>query len=557
MMNFRNTWMVIVVVLMGCQSTSVPVDSLEQALIQKQQSQPKALSKLPGAVHQALQQNTAIAASEIILEEARYDITAKGVDVHDFFAGLMQPTPYNVIVHPNVRGKVNLSVKQVTLTEALELVTDLYEFDVKKRGSVYSILPATIRTETFDVNYLLMKRDGSTQTSITSGGISQFGGGNGGAGGQNGGFNQRGNFGNSSNSGNFGNQNGGLGGNQMMGGGNGTNISTRAETDFWSDLEKTLTTMVGTERGRGVIVSPHAGLVTVRAMPKELREIQRYLALSEETIRRQVVLEARIIEVALSDEYQQGINWQSVLANQGSTAFNLTNTAANFGNSITGRLGGMTSLSFTNADFSGVLSLLSTQGDVQVLSSPRVTAMNNQKAVIKVGNDEYFVTDVSSQSTITASATSTGPDIELTPFFSGIALDVTPQIDARGSVLLHVHPSVIETEEQEKTVTLNQEQFVLPLAQSNIRESDTMIRAQSGEIVVIGGLMQSVTNDSESGLPLLSKVPGLGNLFKNQRKTTSKKELIILIKPTVVREGTWAQEINKSRSQMVDWLEAK
>ncbi|MFB1034725.1 MAG: pilus (MSHA type) biogenesis protein MshL, partial [Sinobacterium sp.] len=134
------------------------------------------------------------------------------------------------------------------------------------------------------------------------------------------------------------------------------------------------------------------------------------------------------------------------------------------------------------------------------------------------------------------------------------ALDVTPQIAADGMVLLHVHPSVIETQEQEKVVTLNQEQFVLPLAQSNIRESDTVIRAKSGEIVVIGGLMQSIISESESKTPLLGDIPILGNLFKNKRNSEVKKELVILIRPTVVGKDTWKQELRRSRDQMADWL---
>ena len=312
--------------------------------------------------------------------------------------------------------------------------------------------------------------------------------------------------------------------------------------------------MIGNEEGKSVMVTPQAGLVTVRAMPKEIRSIKAFLDVSEEIIQRQVILEARIIEVALDDGYQQGINWGQILANSGSTDFQFSKTPSIIGNSLSAALGNVTSLSFVNKDFSGVLSLLSTQGNVQVLSSPRVTAINNQKAVIKVGNDEYFVTDVSSQSTISSSTTSVVPNIELTPFFSGIALDVTPQIAADGMVLLHVHPSVIETQEQEKVVTLNQEQFVLPLAQSNIRESDTVIRAKSGEIVVIGGLMQSIISESESKTPLLGDIPILGNLFKNKRNSEIKKELVILIRPTVVGKDTWKQELKRSRDQMADWL---
>ena len=164
------------------------------------------------------------------------------------------------------------------------------------------------------------------------------------------------------------------------------------------------------------------------------------------------------------------------------------------------------------------------------------------------------MTDVSSQSTVTAATSSTTPNIELTPFFSGIALDVTPQIDVQGGVLLHVHPSVIETEEQEKVVTLNEEQFVLPLAASNIRESDTIIHARSGEIVVIGGLMQSIISETESKTPLLGDIPLLGNLFKNRQETETKKELVILLRPTVVGADTWRQQLIRSRNQMADWL---
>jgi MSHA biogenesis protein MshL len=430
----------------------------------------------------------------------------------------------------------------VALADVFDLVSELYGYEIERKQNIYRIYPSGMRTETFAINYLLMKRDGATQTSITSGGVSQASRNS-----SSGISSQNGFSGNSSNSG--GNSNSGAGSNS-----NGTSISTRTETDFWAELLATLESILGKGDGQSVMVTPQAGLVTVRAMPKEIRAVKAFLDVSEEIIQRQVILEARIIEVALDDGYQQGINWGQILANSGSTDFQFSNTAGTIGNSISAALGNVTSLSFINKDFSGVLSLLSTQGNVQVLSSPRVTAINNQKAVIKVGDDEYFVTDVSSQSTISSSTTSVVPNIELTPFFSGIALDVTPQIDADGMVLLHVHPSVIETREQEKIVTLNQEQFVLPLAQSNIRESDTVIRAKSGEIVVIGGLMQSIISESESKTPLLGDIPILGNLFKSKRNSEIKKELVILIKPTVVGKDTWRKELKRSRDQMADWL---
>ncbi|MBT0586868.1 pilus (MSHA type) biogenesis protein MshL [Alteromonas oceanisediminis] len=537
--------------LSGCQSVpESPVErTLQQQLAEQVATEQAAeaaakaapLDTLPSAVAAALQASPRPTQTGLFGAE-KYDINAQGVDAKAFFAGLVDDTPYSVAIHPEVSGDISLNLKQVSLEDVVDLVSELYGFDVTRRGNVYRVRPAGMRTETFNINYLLMQRDGSTQTSVISGGVSQA---QGNSNNNNSSFN---NFsGNSQNSNNLGG--GGLGSNA-----NGTMISTSTKTNFWEELQTSLQTMIGAEGGRSVFVTPQAGLVTVRAMPDELATIKEYLQISETNLQRQVVLEARILEVSLNDEFQQGINWNQVLAHAGSTDFEFSTSGGNLGNEVSAALGGVTSLSFLNKDFSGVLSLLSTQGNVQVLSSPRVTATNNQKAVIKVGDDEYFVTDVSSQNTITASTTSVVPDIELTPFFSGIALDVTPQIDDKGSVLLHIHPSVIETQEQEKVVTLNQEQIVLPLAQSTIRESDTIIRANSGEIVVIGGLMQTAMTEVNSQTPLLGDIPLLGNLFKNRRDKETKKELIILLKPTVVGAGTWSQQLQMSQEQMADWL---
>jgi MSHA biogenesis protein MshL len=542
----------ITLAICSCQSqqkTTAVAHSLDSAIAEyendaKQKSlssNVQSLQTVPDAINQALLPNPSDTSSQLF-GESKYDINAQKVDAGAFFSSIVKGTPYSVAIHPDVKGEITLDLKQVALADVFDLVSELYGYEIERKQNIYRIYPSGMRTETFAINYLLMKRDGATQTSITSGGVSQASRNS-----SSGISSQNGFSGNSSNSG--GNSNSGAGSNS-----NGTSISTRTETDFWAELLATLESILGKGDGQSVMVTPQAGLVTVRAMPKEIRAVKAFLDVSEEIIQRQVILEARIIEVALDDGYQQGINWGQILANSGSTDFQFSNTAGTIGNSISAALGNVTSLSFINKDFSGVLSLLSTQGNVQVLSSPRVTAINNQKAVIKVGDDEYFVTDVSSQSTISSSTTSVVPNIELTPFFSGIALDVTPQIDADGMVLLHVHPSVIETREQEKIVTLNQEQFVLPLAQSNIRESDTVIRAKSGEIVVIGGLMQSIISESESKTPLLGDIPILGNLFKSKRNSEIKKELVILIKPTVVGKDTWRKELKRSRDQMADWL---
>ncbi|MFN6262988.1 MAG: pilus (MSHA type) biogenesis protein MshL [Chromatiaceae bacterium] len=540
------------ILLQGCSLTSgSDVLTRSQAELNKNQqtpAKPKPL-QVPPAVSADV-----LSASAMPLQNTpllpRFNLAASAVPAAEFFASLVSDSDFSIVVHPDVRGTVSLQLKQVTLPEVMAVVQQIYGFDVRQQGLIYQVYPAGLRTETIAVNYLLMQRNGLSSIAVNSGGVSQDQQNNG----------QNGN--NQNNQNNQQNQNGdsqnGLGNGNQQQQFNGSMIQSTSKTDFWKDLQEAVQGILGNAAQRTVVVSPQAGLVTVRGMPDEIAAVRAFLQQTETHLQRQVILEAKIIEVTLNDDYQQGINWQNALANIDSTNLTLSNTRGSFGNKISGSIGGLTSIAFENADFEGVISLLSTQGDAQVLSSPRVTAVNNQKAVIKVGQDEYFVTDVSSNTTTANNGVqNTTPSITLQPFFSGIALDVTPQIDANGQVILHVHPSVTETAEQVKTIRLSNEDVILPLAQSNIRESDTIIKASNGEIVVIGGLMQTVISDQESGVPGLRSLPLLGNLFKSTSKSEKKKELVILLKPTVTGAEVWQQQIQQSSLQMQDWQQRR
>ncbi|MEK6213053.1 MAG: pilus (MSHA type) biogenesis protein MshL, partial [Vibrio fluvialis] len=305
-----------------------------------------------------------------------------------------------------------------------------------------------------------------------------------------------------------------------------------------------------------VVVTPQAGVLTLRAYPDEVREVRQFLNVSQQRMQRQVILEAKILEVTLTDGYQQGINWSNMSMGNGKVVIDrigaATSTLPGL-DTIGTLLSGQTNITVSDGSFESVLSFMSTQGDLNVLSSPRVTAANNQKAVIKVGSDEYYVTDLSS---VVGSGDNTeaAPNVELTPFFSGISLDVTPQIDDKGNVLLHVHPSVIEVEQQDKEITYNDSTFTLPLARSSIRESDSVIRAQDGDVVVIGGLMKTNTTNKVSKVPFLGDIPALGHLFRSTSELTEKTELVILLKPTVVGVNTWQKELERSRDLLQEWF---
>ncbi|MCK2085656.1 pilus (MSHA type) biogenesis protein MshL [Aeromonas sp. 3925] len=527
-------------------------DALKQAM--KEQTPTAPLTTLPPSVQSELLQLNR-PQQPLAVPEKRLRIAAHDVDAVEFFGSLFKGSRYSVAVHPGVAGAISVELKDVTLQEALATVGDMYGFDVQRKGNVFHVYPAGLRTETIPVNYLMMARRGLSRTSVSTGGVTANDNNNNG----NNNFDSSGNNNNGNN--NLGSSNGDNGNSNS----NGTRIETDSNNDYWTDLRDALQTLIGTGEGRAVITSPQAGLVTVRAYPKELKAVREFLDQSGEHLKRQVVLEARILEVSLNEGYEQGVDWSGLSAswdgNKGITGGGslLDSPIASTPNQIFRALGGGAGFTISDGNFNVAVSLLKTQGDVNTLSSPRVTATNNQKAVIKVGTDEYFVTNASTTTTTSGnSAPIVTPNVELTPFFSGIALDVTPQIDEQGKVLLHIHPSVIDTEEQSKTINVGTaDPLVLPLAKSAIRESDTVVQANNGDIIVIGGLMKTDKQEIVSKVPLLGDIPWVGEAFTNRRESTKKVELVILLKPTVVEKDTWQKELQRSSELLDKWYPPK
>lgn len=524
-------------------------DALKQAM-NEQQKQAAPLTVLPKSVQSELLQLNR-PQMPVGMPEKRLRIAAHDVEAVEFFGSLFKGSRYSVAVHPGVAGLVSVELKGVTLPEVLAVVGDMYGFDVQRKGNVFHIYPAGLRTETIPVNYLMMSRRGLSRTSVSTGGVTA---------------NDSNNSSDSSfdSASNNNSTNNSSGNNSNGNSSNGTRIETDTNSDYWTDLRDSLQTLIGTGDGRAVITSPQAGLVTIRAYPKELKAVREFLNQSDSHLKRQVVLEARIIEVALNEGYEQGVDWSGLSAswdgNKGITGGgSLANTQLpTTPNQIFTALGGGAGFKVSDGNFNVAVNLLKTQGDVNTLSSPRVTATNNQKAVIKVGTDEYFVTNASTTTVSTTSGDRTTPNVELTPFFSGISLDVTPQIDEEGKVLLHIHPSVIDTEEQTKTIKVtDSDTLVLPLAKSSIRESDTVVQANNGDIIVIGGLMKTDKQEIVSKVPLLGDIPWVGEAFTNRRESTKKVELVIMLKPTVVEKDTWQNELQRSSELLDKWYPAK
>ena len=493
--------------------------------------------------------------------EPRFDLAVSNAPASQVFMALVSGTRYSMLVAPEVSGAVTVNLKSVTVREALETLRELYGYEFRVQGTRIYIQPNTMQTRIFQLNYLAGKRVGQSDVRVTSSSISSTQPEN-----------------SSTGSSTTPSTTSGSTSTTVLS----SQISTEQNSDFWSDLNKALTSIVGTQDGRAVIVNQASGVVVVKAFPADIRAVESYLKLTQLIVERQVMLEAKIIEVSLNEEFQAGINWM---------AFGGTNNRYSFGSanpgtvlSTTGNVGSATSgignggvaidpgkagaavatalgqgffgLALQTANFASLLNFLETQGNVQVLSSPRIASMNNQKAVLKVGNDDFYVTNVSS--TVTSSGTSnvTTPSITLQPFFSGIALDVTPQIDAENNVMLHVHPSISVVTENQKVIDLGDlGTYTLPLASSSVNETDSLVRVQDGNIVAIGGLMKQEQSSSGTGLPGASQASGVGWLFGSKGSYLKKRELVILIKPTIIRnESSWKDDLfeTQNRVQQLD-----
>ena len=458
----------------------------------------------------------------------RFDIAVKEVPAKTFFMSLVKDTPYSMVIDPAITGVITLNLKHVTIDEVLQTVTDVYGYEYRKIPSGYEILPHALTTRMFSVNYLDLDRRGESHTSLNSGQITQ------GA--------------SDSTAASYGATGASSTSTSTQASASTGRVETQSDINFWKKLQESLIVMIGEDPGKSVMVDSQAGLVIVRAYPSELKQVADYLDLVQNTMNRQVILEAKILEVVLSDRFQMGIDWKIFGANLNAlnTFPGTTIDQSQFSDAFTAQI------NWVSGDFETTIQALSTQGNVQVLSSPRVATLNNQKAVIKVGSDAFFVTDVSTSTTQTVNSVTPTQDIELTPFFSGITLDVTPQIDKAGNVTLHIHPTVSQVQDETKQVDLGTQvgTLTLPLAMSKIRESDTVVHARNGQVVVIGGLMSTQTVEDIAGLPFFGNIPFLGTLLRNTKQTQQKSELVILLRPVVVTDHVLTEATEHASQSM-------
>lgn len=503
--------------------------------------------------------------------EPRFDLVVNKAPAAQVLMGIVSGSPYSIALSPELKGEISINLRDVTLFEALNALRDLYGYEYKMNGKQIFVEPQTLQTRVFQVNYITGARRGTSATRVTSGTASGSGaGGAAGVAGQAAAM-----TGSGSTAGTNGAGASGASNLQVYA----SDVSMRTNNDFWDEVAGSLTSLIGEENGRKVIINPQSGLIMVKAMPKEIRQVEKFLSLMQVTVDRQVILEAKIIKVQLNRNSQQGINWAFLRKGardvtfgnvNGNTSLGTTGTVTDgtvsstapgfLANSSPIPLGGAAfALAVQGGNFSALLTFLETQGNVEVLSSPRIATINNQKAVLKVGNDAFYVTNVKTNVTTTTGGAIVTPDIQLQPYFSGISLDVTPQIDKDDNIILHVHPFVSDVTQVNRTVTLssaNGGTYTIPTASSNINETDSIVRTRDGSVIAIGGLMSESVDNTRTKVPGLGDVKFLGNLFRQKDLSSTKTELVILLKSTVVRSAdNWAQDMLESQDR-VDKLKA-
>lgn len=460
------------------------------------------------------------------------ELDARELDLRLVLQGLAEQFGMGFSIDPAVEGRVTQRLRDVTLEEALrELVPPQYAYNVQ--GGVLRVMPVGMTTKIFNLDYVSLSRIG-TSTTVIQRRLSGSGG-----------------------TGAAGNAGVNAGVQVGLGGGGGDAVTSVAVTDFWQEVTVALEGLIfgsassaaavggvqaggqaaGQTGGRGVtsamsrsdengklVINPMAGTILVSTSAATMQQVEAYLAALETSVQRQVRIEAKIVEVSLDRNFQFGIDWGAV-QRLGGIDLRVSETPGTGGVQFT--LGG------GNQQVSAVLDLLETQGDVRVLSSPTTNAMNNQRSIFNATRDEVFFA-VSRQPIIGPTGATIGFDTEIEPqqVAVGIVLDVLPQIGADNIVTMNIRPAITAVARVERIELDDGTQASAPVIDR--REVDTFARVRPGETIVIGGLIQTRSEEIRSGIPLLKDIPWLGNLFARTERIEEKSELVVFITPTII-----------------------
>ncbi len=504
-----------------------------------------------------------------------YTVVVNDVPVKDLLFSIARDTQYNIDLHPGISGKVSLNAVQEPLPAILDRIARQANLRYEMNGRTVSIMPDTPYAKTYTVNYVNVARNTTSSVGVAAQ-IASTGG----------------NVGTGTGSGTA----TGMGATSATGNSSTTTVSSQSNNDLWTVLADNIRTLLagtravtqsGEERaarldaeraaraervsqaeaaskaGAGaaglftaafanqstvdarhdVAVNPVAGTVTVLGTARQQELVQQYLDRVMQSAQRQVLIEATIVEVTLKDQYRAGIDWSKTLAAGTSGWSIVTNTTGGLASTLTPFI----TATYTNTGgngFEAAINLLESFGNARVLSSPKLMALNNQTALLKVVNNlVYFSIDVQAGTTSTTGLivpptyTTTAHTVPV-----GIVMSVTPQIGDQGQVSLTVRPTITrkvgEVQDPNPALGTGSSRIsnAVPLIQ--VREMESLLQVQSGQTVILGGLIQDDSNNARDGLPGLSRPEGIGAVFGQHERVNSQTELVIFLRPIVVANPT-------------------
>ncbi len=499
-------------------------------------------------------------------EEKTQSVKVRDVDIKDLLIALTTDTDISLIIDPEIKGIVPiLDVKDITLGKLLNYTLPQLGLSYSWDGKILRVFKAKLETRVFYLNYIAVSREGernvsySTRSTVGAGGIGGMGG-VGGTGGMVG---------------------GGVGMGGMMGGGaeaqSSTNIKTKTETNIWNDLVAGLEAIVfgksvggaekerapstyarSDEEGRRLIVSPQTGVIMITEYPEKLNQAAHFIESLEGSSQRQVWIEAKILEVILDQKHQMGVNWNAVL-NPGEKFFGLLpstdtvmypsaslNTQKPINQDLSPSYGSF-QYGVTNNKIDFILDALSRQGQLKVLLSPRLSALNNEKAIIRVVREEAFF-NLYTLTTVAQAGAVTAPSINLQIVPIGIMMDIIPQISPTGEITLSINPDISELVEIR---TFESQGAMATQPVIDRRSIDTVAKVKDGQTIIIAGIIKERKKEDLRGVPFLMKVPFLGSLFRRTEQSVERSELVILITPSLM-VGKKIQELSEEERKRVE-----
>jgi general secretion pathway protein D len=458
-------------------------------------------------------------------EQQTFTVVVTDVPANELLFALARDAKLNLDVHPDISGKVTLNAIDQTLPQILERIAGQVGLRYRIEGPNLVVSPDTPYLQIYQVDYLNMQRESTGDVAIglelatTSSGTS---GGAGAAGSNN---------------------------NKSL-----TSLKNETLNRFWETLENNIAGILDSGEGRAqgvgqlVVSNRETGVMMVRATSRQHTDIQAFIDRVIDSARRQVLIEATIVEVELSNNFQGGVDW-SVISNGDGLSVDQAMIAGALGNPPF-----FSAVWTDNNDDNSItatLKLLDQFGDVSVLSSPKIIALNNQTSVLKVvDNRVYFTIDVQTNTTQGVIDRTFISEVNSIPV--GLVMSVTPYITEDDEVILNVRPSISRVlrfvPDPNPALALADVENLIP--ETTVREMESVLRVPDGQVAVLGGLMQNRNDYNEQGVPGLSTLPGVGKAFGFEERETTKSELVIFLRPRVVQAASVSRELTDYRQYL-------